>query len=242
MNEQASSLQCRGECSWLFAGLNHRAVEQLSELTRTIHYGAGEMIFQEGEPAFGLYIICTGKVKLSKYASQGKKQILKLLGPGEMLGEKTMFDNEIYTAHAKTLEKTTLHFIERSAFIGFLKEHMEVALRLIEKLCREIKGFQDKLVEIAYEDSNERLARLLLLIAKEYGVETSKGTDTGIELSRADLAELAGISTETAIRTLSRFKDQGMIALDGSKIYLVDKERISKLAEPFLVALKENLL
>ncbi|HEY5596553.1 MAG TPA: helix-turn-helix domain-containing protein, partial [Candidatus Bipolaricaulota bacterium] len=60
--------------------------------------------------------------------------------------------------------------------------------------------------------------------------------------SRADLAELAGISTETAIRTLSRFKDQGMIALDGSKIFLVDKERLTKLAEPFLVALKENLL
>ena len=158
------------------------------------------------------------------------------------MGEKTMFDNEIYTAHAKTLEKTTLHFIERNAFVGFLREHMDVALRLIEKLCREIKGFQDKLVEIAYEDSNERLARLLLLIAKEYGVETSKGTDTGIELSRADLAELAGISTETAIRTLSRFKDQGMIALDGSKIFLVDKERLTKLAEPFLVALKENLL
>ena len=241
MTEPATVHDCKGQCSWLFSNLPPRALDRLNELSRSVNYGAGEMIFQEGEPAFGLYIICSGKVKLSKYASQGKKQILKLLGPGEMLGEKTMFDNEIYTAHAKTLEETTLHFIERNAFVDFLKAHPDVALRLIEKLAREIKGFQGKLVEIAYEDSSERLARLLLLIAKEYGIKTPKGTDIGIELARSELAELAGMSTETAIRTLSKFKERNMIHLDGHRILIIDKERLNKFAEPFLVALKENL-
>lgn len=228
--------------SWLFSGLNDSALERLSELSRKVQYGPGEMIFQEGEPSFGFYIISSGKVKLAKYASNGKKQILKLLGPGEMLGEKTMFDREIYTAHAKTLEATTLYFIERNEFIAFLRDHPEVALRLIEKLSREIKGFQGKLVEITYEGSSERLARLLLLIAKEYGTSTPKGAEIGIELSRTELAELAGMSTETAIRTLSKFKEREMIALEGHKIFLIDKEQLNKLAEPFLVVLKENLL
>lgn len=233
---------CLGQCSWLLAGLSESMLLRLQTVSRTVGYGPGEMIFQEGEPAFGFYIICEGKVKLSKYASQGKKQILKLLGAGEILGEKTMFDNEIYTAHAKTLEATTLHFIERNAFIDFLKTHPEVSLRLIEKLCREIKGFQGKLVETAYEDSTERLARLLLLMAKEYGFETPKGVDIGLALSRSELAELAGLSTETAIRTLSKFKEQDMIALDGQRILITDKKRLNSLAEPFLVTLKENLL
>lgn len=242
MPESEPAKPCKGECSWLFENLSTHALERLSQLSRFVHYGAGEMIFQEGEPAFGLYIICSGKVKLSKYASQGKKQILKLLGPGEILGEKTMFDNEVYTAHAKTLEATTMHFIERNAFIDFLKENPDVSLRLIEKLAREVKGFQGKLVEIAYEDSSERLARLLLLIAKEYGVKTPKGTDIGIELARSELAELAGMSTETAIRTLSKFKERKLIQLDGQRILIIDKEQLNKFAEPFLVALKENLI
>jgi len=231
-----------GPPSWLFEGQQDQALDRLMEMSREFNYGSGDIIFQEGQPAFGVYIISSGKVKLSKYGSTGKKQILKLLSAGEILGEKTMFDNEIYTAHAKTLEATTLYFIERNAFIDYLKEHPEVSLRLIEKLCREIKGFQGKLVEIAYEDSNERLARLILLLAKEYGEDTDQGLDVGIELSRADIAELAGMTTETAIRTLSKFKDRGMIALDGSKIYIIDKEQLNKLAEPFLVGLKENLL
>jgi len=228
--------------SWLFEGLDEHALKRLSEFSRKVQYGPGEMIFQEGEPAFGLYIIFSGKVKLSKYGSHGKKQILKLLGPGEILGEKTMFDREVYTAHAKTLERTTLYFLERNEFIAFLKERPEVSLRLIEKLCREIKGFQRKLIEITYEGSNERLARLLLLIAKEYGIDTPQGVDIGLDLSRAELAELAGVSTETAIRALSKFKEKGMLKLVGSKIYLVDKAQLNTLAEPFVVALKENLI
>jgi len=242
MAEKQTAAQCRGECSWLFAELDPHALDRLYQLSRTVQYGPSEMIFQEGEPAFGLYIICAGKVKLSKYASHGKKQILKLLGPGEILGEKTMFDRDVYTAHAKTLETTTLHFFERNEFLDFVKHFPQVGLRLLEKLSREIKGFQSKLVEIAYEGSTERLARLLLLIAKEYGFSVEQGTDIGLELSRADLAELAGISTETAIRTLSKFKERGLIDMEGHRIVLLDKAKLLKISEPFVVALKENLL
>ncbi len=233
---------CSGECSWLFADLSSEALGKIRRMSRRLHYPKGEVIFQEGEPAFGLYIICSGKVKLAKHSIRGKKQILKLLGPGEILGEKTLFDREVYTAYAETLEETTLHFIERAPFIEFLRDHPEVALKLIEKLARELKAFQDKLMEASYEGSLERLARLLLLMGKQYGVQTEKGLDLGVELSRQELAELAGIATETAIRMLSRLKDRGLIALEGSKIYIVDREGLSELAEPFLITLKENLL
>ena len=234
--------ECCGECSWLFSGLGSETLETIRQMSRSLQYPKGEVIFQEGEPAFGLYIICKGKVKLAKHSLRGKKQILKLLGPGEVLGEKTLFDREVYTAYAETLEETTLHFIEREPFIAFLRGHPEVALKFIEKLARELKAFQDKLMEASYEGSLERLARLLLLMGKQYGVQTEKGLDIGMELSRQELAELSGVATETAIRMLSRLKDRGLIALEGSKIYIVDREGLSKLAEPFLVALKENLL
>jgi CRP-like cAMP-binding protein len=211
-------------------------------MAKQITYAKGELIFQEGEPAFGLYVICEGKVKLAKHSPHGKKQILKLLGPRELLGEKTMFDREVYTAYAQTLERTRVHFFQREGFLEFLQKYPGVALKIIEKLSREIKGFQDKLMETSYEGSQERLARLLLLMAKEYGTQDEKGLDIGIELSRQELAELAGISTETAIRTLSRFKERGFVELGGHKIYIVNREELGKLAEMFQTSLKENLL
>jgi CRP/FNR family transcriptional regulator len=211
-------------------------------MSRTLRYPRGEVIFQEGETAFGFYIICSGKVKLAKHSPHGKKQILKLLGPGEVLGEETMFDHDVYTAFARTLEDSTLHFIEREPFIKFLGDHPEVALKFIQKLAQEIKGFQDKLIETSYEGSLERMARLLLLMGKKYGVQTEKGLDIGVELTRQELAELAGISTETAIRILSRLKDRGMIALEGHRIYILNRDELNELVEPFLVTLKENVL
>lgn len=234
--------RCGKERSWLFSDLGEEGQRELEKVVKSIEYEKGEIIFQEGEPAFGLYIICEGRVKLAKRSSKGKRQILKLLGPGEILGEKTMFDQETYTAYAKTLERTRVKFIERETFLSFLNKHPSVALKLIEKLSRELKGFQNKLIEASYEGSTARLARLLLMVGQECGVEEQEGLYIGVELSRAELAEMAGISTETAIRTLSRLKDRRLIALDGHKIYLLDMEGLEKLTEPFLSTLKENLL
>jgi CRP-like cAMP-binding protein len=239
---RSETAECQGECSWLFADLDEATLAELRRMSRTVRFAKNEIVFQEGEQAFGLYIICTGKAKLAKRSPQGKTQILKLLGPGELLGEKTFIDQEVYTAYAKTLEPTKLHFIERANFIEFLMKHPVVALRMIEKLSRELKAFQGKLMETAYGGSTERLARLLLVMAKEYGTPEPEGLYVGVELSRAELAELAGISTETAIRTLAHFKERGMVALDGHKVYVRDREALAALAEPFQITLRENLL
>jgi CRP-like cAMP-binding protein len=232
--------ECRGECSWIFSDLEEKGVKELRAMARPVSYDKGELIFQEGEPAFGFYVICTGKVKLAKHSPQGKKQILKLLGPGEMLGEKTMFDREVYTAYAQTLDPTRMNFYQREPFISFLEKYPKVALKIIEKLSREIKAFQDRLIETSYEGSDERMARLLLMMRRSTGLRKRRGL-RWVDLSRSELAELAGISTETAIRTLSAFKERGYVELDGPKIYLRDRESLSKIAEPFEIRLKENL-
>jgi len=233
---------CGGEGSWIFVGLNAEGHEELARLVRRIEYSKDEVIFQEGEPAFGFYLICHGRVKLAKRSSKGKRQILKLLGPGEILGEKTMFDQEVYTAYAKTISPTSLYFIERVAFLDFLSRYPNVALNLIEKLSRELKGFQQRLLEVSYGGSIGRLARLLLTVGESCGVPERERVYLGLELSRAELAEMAGISTETAIRTLSRLRERGLIEIEGHKIYLRNREGLEKLAEPSFPATRENLL
>jgi CRP/FNR family transcriptional regulator len=232
-----------GRCSWIFSNLPPEGFGELTSLLEYIEYGRGEIIFQEGAPAFGLYIVCDGKVKLVRRSpDKRKKQLLKLLGPGEILGEETLFEGGRYIAYAKTLEESKVHLIRREDFFSFIGKYPSINLRIIEKLAREVKGFQSKLVEIAYEDSEERLARILIQMGEKYGKEEDEGLYIGVMLSRSEMAEMAGVSTETAIRTLSKLKGEGLIDLKGHKVIILNKKGLQEIAKPFPISLRENLL
>jgi len=233
---------CKHECSYLFSGLPQSARMELASLMRPLELNAGEMVFYEGLPAYGLYILCEGKIKVAKRLKGGRSQILKLLAPGEVLGEKTLFDQETYTCYAKALEPARLMFIPREDFLAFMRKYPDVAFRLIEKLSRELKAFGDKLVEISAYSAKERMARVLLELAWAFGRETPEGLDIGVELPRGEIAEMAGITTETAVRILSEFKDQGILALPGRRIVILKPEVLRSLAQPFRTFLRENLI
>lgn len=230
-------------CSWVFSELSKADFAELMRFMKPLYVDAGEIIFQEGAPPTGLYIICQGKVKLVKHSpDKAKKQLLKLLGSGELLGEESLFAGEPYIAHARALEKVTLRLIEKQDFLNFIQRHPAVALKLVTKLAQELEAFQSKLVETAYLSSEERLARLLLLMADRYGLKENGRLLLDVALSRSELAEMAGICPETAIRILSRFKAERLIELEGHRIIVLDPERLRELAEPFPIMPKESLL
>ena len=215
----------------IFNDLGERELEELNEVVKHIDYGRGEIIFQEGAPSFGFYLVFDGIVKLVKRTLRGKKQILKLAGPGEFLGETTLFDKGTHIAFAKTLTEAEVGFVERGDFFYFLEKHPPTIFRIFEKMSEELKAFQSKLAERSYNSSKERLARFILKLGQE-----------GIELSRAELAELAGVSSKTAIRTLGELEDRGFIRINDRKIEILNEDSISNLAEPFPVSLGENLI
>jgi len=215
----------------IFGELDERSLGELRDQVKSIEYGKEEIIFQEGAPSFGLYLIFDGMVKLVKRTLRGKKQILKLSGPGELLGETTLFDKGTHVAYSKTLTDARIGFIERGNFFYFLEKHPKTVFRTFEKISEELKAFQSKLAERSYNSSKERLARFILRLGKE-----------DIELSRAELAELAGVSSKTAIRTLGELEDRGFIKIEDRKIDILNEESIANLAEPFPVSLKENLI
>lgn len=229
--------------SWIFTELYGKEFEEIEPLVRPIGYEKGRIIFEEGEPVFGVYLLSQGKVKLAKRSADGRRQILKLLGPGEILGEEVLFHEQTYSAYARALERARTYFVTIDEFRGFLKTHPSVAIRLIEHLSQEIKGFQNKVLETSYGSSLERVSRFLLAIADRWGEEEEDGgLYIGLELSRSELAELAGIASETASRLLTRLRERGILALSGSKIIILDRERLESLTEPLCVDLKESLL
>jgi len=123
----------------IFSDLKDKELDKLRETIRTINYGRGEIIFQEGAPAFGFYLIFEGMVKLVKRSMRAKSQILKISGPGEILGETTLFDKGSHNAYAKTIDVVSVGFLERGDFFYFLERHPKTIFRLYEKLSEELK-------------------------------------------------------------------------------------------------------
>jgi len=206
----------------VFADLKKDDLEKLASMIRHIDYGQDELIFMEGAPAFGFYLVFSGAVKVVKRSAKGKSQILKIVGPGGMLGETTLFDKTVHNAYAKTLVPSKVGFIERGDFFYFLERHPKVIFRFFERLSLEVKAFQNKLAERSYASSKERLARLILALGK-----------LGVELSRGELAEMAGVSSKTAIRTLGELESRGIIALENRRIKILKEDYLKRLVEPF---------
>lgn len=206
----------------VFADLKKDDLEKLASMIRHIDYGQDELIFMEGAPAFGFYLVFSGAVKVVKRSAKGKSQILKIVGPGGMLGETTLFDKTVHNAYAKTLVPSKVGFIERGDFFYFLERHPKVIFRFFERLSLELKAFQNKLAERSYASSKERLARLILALGK-----------LGVELSRGELAEMAGVSSKTAIRTLGELESRGIIALENRRIKILKEDYLKRLVEPF---------
>lgn len=229
-------------CSWIFSELQPEEFAQFTRLVQHVSYEAEETVFQEGALPFGVYIVCRGKVKVVEKSANGKRQILKLLRSGEILSEESLFSDGGYISFARTLEPSTLAFIPKEKFLQFIKDHPSVAFKLLEKLARELVAFRSKLVEVAYGSSEERLVRLLLAIGRKFGRPERGQLDLGLDLSRAELAELAGIAPETAIRTLARLREAKLIQLEGHRIILLDPEGLQRLARPLPIAVRENLL
>ncbi len=246
--------RCRKErCSWIFSGVSEEEFRRFTRLVKHVHYEEDETIFQEGALAFGVYIVCRGKVKLVGRSPSGKRRILKLLGPGEVLGEESLFADGIYTSYARTLEPSLLGFVSRESFLELVKSSPALSLKLLEKLARELGAFQSKLVEAAYQSGERRLARLLLAIGERFGrrvTATAATTATAVEaevkdapapdsprleleleLSRSELAELVGLAPETTIRTLSRLQERGLLELEGTKITISDPKGLGELAD-----------
>jgi len=221
-------------CSWFFEALSPALQNEVSRFSRHVSYDAHEILFHEGEPSFGFYLICSGRIKLSKRTSSGKKLILQILGPGDLLGTESLFWGDVYDSFAETMAPTTLHFIERHSVLEIMKNHPDIALRLIESLSIGVRMFQSKLVETAYEGSQERMANLLLSLAERYVRQMLEGVDLGMSFTRGELAEMAGLTTETAIRVLSKFQHRGWIALKRNQVVLHDPMSLEALAERYL--------
>ncbi len=189
----------------------------------------GEPIFEEGESTNGVYCIKDGVCKMTKLSANGKDQIVKLVKPGELLGQRSMISEEPANLSAIALEDMEVCFVPKSEIMQFFNQNNQFSMYLMKTICGDLKEADDHMVSMAQKSVKERLAETLIYLEDNFG----KNDDGSlrIQLSREELAGMIGTATESCIRLLSELNKSGHISLDGKKISILDKNKLKRLAE-----------
>ncbi|MGL2963778.1 Crp/Fnr family transcriptional regulator [Flavobacterium sp. RSB2_4_14] len=189
----------------------------------------GESIFDEGDITNGIYCIKEGVCKLSKLSSNGKDQIVKLVKSGELLGQRSVISDEPTNLSAVALEDMEVCFIPKTEVLQFFTDNNNFSMNVMKNICGDLKEADDHIVDMAQKSVKERLAVTLIYLEKTFG--TDNDGSLHIQLSREELAGMIGTATESCIRILSEFNKNGVIELLGKRIKIVDKIKLSRLAE-----------
>jgi len=213
-----------------FCGLSEAALKTLQKIKHTTSYPTGAIIFMEGQPARGVYILCQGRVKLQTTNSDGRTLILKIAQPGEGLGLSSTITGKPYDTTAEILQPAQLAYISRTDFLRFMAEHGDACLHFVEHLGRDCHAAYELVRSIGLSESvSERLARFLLEWSAN-GTASNGMVRVKLALTHQEMAQLVGTSRETVTRTLGEFKKKGIIELNGSTLVLKNKATLEELA------------
>jgi len=248
MSKTVSVMEERKEfLARILPSLEPAEVEELQRISLPVHYDEGELIVQEGSYAAGVYIVQSGLVSIGKYASKGwEKRMLRFLAVGEMFGLEAVFleREAINVQFAKALLESTLLFFERSNILAFSKGHPLMFADLCRWLSREVIMLEFKLTRAAVESIDRNLALLLIALAHKYGEKDKAGIVLDLPISRQTIAEMLGVSIETLMRVLKRFRERNLITTSQSLITIVDMDNLKERARttPFYLSIIEETL
>lgn len=190
------------------------------------HYRKGEMVFKEGMVPSGIYYIHSGKVKKYKKGVTEKEQIIYVANRGELIGYHAVLAEERHQDSAAVLEDSSISFIPKEDFLEILQRSPQFAISLLKALSHEFTVFANNISVFSDASAAERLAIALIVFREKSKAGLSKGAPIVINISRSDLAGIAGIAKENVIRLLKEFKSEGIIRAQGRKIWIQDIEKL----------------
>lgn len=227
-------LHCTFREHRLFCDLPNHALQRLQEIKATAVYPKGTLLCLEGQAARGIYVLCTGRAKLSTTSAGGKSIILRIADPGEVLGLTAAVSNAPYEATVETLEPSQANFISQGDFTRFLQDYPEVGMKVAQQLTHNCKCAYNEIRSIGLSNSvPERIAKLLLNWSERplRLPEKKQASEIAIRVTftQEEIAQLAGTSRETVSRVLSDFKKKRWLRIKGATWYLLDKAALEKL-------------
>lgn len=191
---------------------------------KSFSFNANEVIYNEGAHSNYIYLIISGAIKCHKLDEQGKELTTSIYKEDDLFGYSSFTHNTPYQDTATAMKPTTLVSITKNELVAILDKNHKVTLDLIELLTDNLADIKEQLLQTAYSSVHKKTASTLLLFAEKI----NRKPEESIKVSRHDLASVAGIATETLIRSLSKLKKQGIIDIEGRNISILDIEGLKQ--------------
>lgn len=214
----------------LFYLLTPEEKEELMQNISLTNFKKNEFVFKEGDKPTGFLLLMEGKVKIFKEGVGGREQIVRMAKPLGVIGYRALFGDENHISSAVTLEESVICTISSDFIFNKALKNSDFSLKIIRKLAKELGFSNSRTVTLTQKHIRGRLAESLILLKDKYGFEHD-GTTLKVHLSREDIANLSNMTTSNAIRTLSTFASEKVIAIDGRKIKILDVHRLDRISK-----------
>lgn len=207
----------------IFSNLTNDEMLEIANITSDRTIQKGEMLYLAGDILNNLYVIHTGKVKIARFSENGKEQVIRVLGPGEFMGELSLFNPVPMTDNAEVLETTTMCIIGGQELKNLLPRYPGIALKVMEELSKRLEKIENLVENISLNTVEKRLANTLIHMANE-------SKEVILKMSKRDLASYMGMSQETLSRKLTYFQDIGLVKQIGHRrIVILDIDRLKEI-------------
>ena len=204
----------------IFRGLPTEALDALTRVLTPRRAAKDELIIAEQQPGDALYIVASGKVKVSLRGENGREMILSVLGPREFFGEMSLLDGEPRSARVTAVSSALLYVLSREAFVDYVNRTPQASLNILAEMTRRLRRADDIIGSLALLDVFGRVAHVLLELARKEGVQQGDGILIDNRPTQADLAAMVGPTRETVSRALGEFARSGYLTMNGRRILL----------------------
>lgn len=213
-----------------FRGLSPQDLAAVNRLFRERGFAPEETIYFAGDPAERLYVVAAGKVKLMRHTAGGKDVLLDMLTPGEFFGSLSALGDAEYPDTAQAQTEVCVLGIGSEEFRSILKDLPAVALAVLDLVAERLKEAHERVRQLSAHPAEQRIAYALLKLAEKLGQEREVGLLIQAPLSRDDLAQMTGTTTETASRVMSRFQKDGLIRAGRQWVAIADRAGLETIA------------
>lgn len=217
---------CKIRSSGIFNSMDRQDVEKLNNCKTTHEYSRGQVIFYEDNPSLAIYCIHSGMVKLFKTGKSDEEFVIRLLGPGEIMGFRAFLADEPFAATAQAVSDTQICIISKEDFQDVLGSSTELSFNIMAKLAVDLRISEEQCLSRAQETVRQRTARMLLQFLETSSELTDNKSKIYLPLLRSEMAQVVGTTPETFSRTLRSLAQKGILKLSRSDISVIDVDKL----------------
>jgi CRP-like cAMP-binding protein len=214
----------------LFSVLDKEQIQRLDQVKSVREYQRGDVIFYENTPSFAIYCVCSGWVKLFKVGSRAERQVIRLLGPGDVIGHRALLADESYSATSEVIETSVICTIPKDPFKSMLLESPQLSLKVMGRLAQELRTSEEQLLILSQKSVQQRAARMLLLLRKKSPHRDDECVDLRIPLRRNEMAQMIGTTPESLSRTLRLLAERGILRVARIDLCILDAAALERIA------------